>query len=338
MNGKWIDAIRAALLASRERTENRLKGNLLTYAAFLLIAVAIWYLNALSKDYTADLKFSVRFVNLPTDRILVRAPEERLTLTVSAQGFTLLKYRMGLIFRSLSIDADAQALKRDRHTPPGEHFILASSAFASVSAQLGAEIRLSAIAPDTLRFVFSEMARKRVPVKVRAEFRFEREFLATAGMTVEPEMITVSGPRSIVDTLSCVYSVEKRFGKLKDRLQASLPLQPVEKLAYSVSEVKIDLPVERHTEATMTVPVEALNLPAGYAMKTFPAAATVTCMVPINRFDALKPRLFRVTVDYALIKSAGDGSSKAKLTVTRAPEYVSDVRVHPHSVDFVIER
>ncbi|MDR0712769.1 MAG: hypothetical protein LBF89_00680 [Bacteroidales bacterium] len=303
------------------------------YLIFLLIAIVIWYLNALNKTYTTDLKFSAQFVNLSPDKILVKAPDNSLVFTVEAQGFTLLKYRIGLIFRSIVINADYHSFK---HGKNDEYYTPSSTVMKHVSEQLGTDINLLRIWPDTLRFVFGTMVKKVVPVKIRAQFQCEKEFSALGDVQVKPEKITVSGPRTLVDTLRFVYSVNKIFKGLKDSLVTRIALQPVEKISYNVKEVGIALPVERMTETSVTVEIEAVNLPEGYVMKTFPGNITVNCMVPVSRFDKLHDGMFRATVDYETVIRSKE--AKARVVVSKSPSFVQDIRFHPKNVDFIVEK
>jgi YbbR domain-containing protein len=321
-----------------KRIKKRVSSEFLTYLVFFVIAVVIWYLNALNKDYTTDLKFKVKYVNLPTDKVLVEAPGNHLSLTVSAQGFTLLKYRLGFTFYPVNVDAGYSSLRKSRSARDSEYYILSQTISDKISTQLSSDIRLQRISPDTLKFLFSEMVQKEIPVKVQSRLQFEKEFLPVGDIRITPSRITVSGPRTIVDTIQYVHTKNKTFKRLKDTLQVQLALQPVEQLSYSVNEVSVVLPIERHTEASVSVPIEAINLPQGLTLKTFPGTVTVNCLVPISSFEKIQPHMFRAVVDYDAIKDAKDGMAKAKVSIAKSPSYVSDIRFNPKNVDFIIEK
>lgn len=312
--------------------------NLLTYLFFLLIAVIIWYLNALNKDYTTDLNFRVKYSDLPEDKVLVDEPPERIKLTVNAQGFTILKYKLGFIFYPVVLDASYQSLRRNQFSGQGEYFILTQSVFDKIAVQLSSDVTLRSVSPDTLKFLFSETTQKDIPVKVQAKLLFEKEFLPRGEMQVDPSKVTVTGPEAIVDTMQYVYTRKESFKKLKDTLRKEIKLIPVNQLRYSVPEVKIMQPVERHTEATLTVPIEPVNLPQGFVMKTFPGTVTVNCMVPLTDFEKLRPSMFRIVADYTTLNDLRDNQAKVRLSLLKSPDYVSDVRFHPKNVDFVIEK
>ena len=310
----------------------------MTYLVFILIAVAIWYLNALNKDFTANLKFAVKYTDLPEDKVLANTPPEYLVLTINAQGYTLLKYRLGLIFYPISLEAGYQTLRRSNNSTQGEYYLSTQNAFDKVAAQLSSDVHLIHISPDTLKFMFSETIRKNIPVKSSLQLQYEKGFLPKGNMLIDPGTITVTGPKTIVDTMRYVYTRTKVFKKLKETFHTVIDLQPVSQLRYSVSEVIIEQAIERNTEATIAVPVEPVNLPEGLSMKVFPGTVTVNCMVPVADYEKLQPYMFRAVVDYASVKDATDNQTKAKIIMLRTPDFVTDVRFYPVNVDFIIEK
>jgi len=295
-------------------------------------------MNALNKIYTDEQKFAVRYTDLPEDKALANTPDEYLTLTINAQGFTLLKYRLGLIFNPITLEASYQTLRRNNRSSQGEYQLVTQSVFDRVAAQLSSGVRLIRIEPDTLTLLFSETIRKVVPVKSALLLQFDKGFLPKGDMTVEPVRVIVTGPKALVDTMQFVYTRSKTFKKLKDTFRASVELQPVRQLRYSFSEVKIEQVIERHTEATIQVPIEPVNLPKELTMRVFPGTVTVNCMVPISDYEKLQPYMFRAVVDYTSIRDVKDNQVKAKVTISRQPDFVADVKFNPRNVDFIIEK
>lgn len=321
-----------------ERLKSNVSREFLTYLVFLLIAIVIWYANTLTKDYTTELKFNVKYIDLPEDKVLVSPPPNQLTLTIHAQGLIILKYKLGLIFYPISLEANLQTLRKNKSSKDGEYFITTQSVFDKIAGQLNSDVSLRNIVPDTLKFLFSETVQKNVPVKALLQLQFEKEFLPKGPMQIVPKAVTVTGTKNILDTLQYVYTRQGNFKKLKDTLRTDLALQSIPNLKYSVDKVNIIQPIERHTEATITVPIESINLAEGLKMKTFPSTVTVSCMVPINDFEKLQPYLFRIVADYATVKDIKNSQAKVRVNLVKSPDYVSDIRFHPKNVDFIIEK
>jgi hypothetical protein len=321
-----------------QKIKSNVNQDFLTYLVFLLIAIAIWYLNALNKDYTTNLKFAVRYTDLPEDKILANTPPEYLTLNISAQGFILLKYQLGLIFNPIILEASYQTLVKRNNSTQGEYYLATQSAFDRIASQLSSEVRLRNIVPDTLNFLLSETIKKNLFVKSALQLQFEKGFFPKGNMQIVPTEVLVTGPKAIVDTMQYVYTRTKVYKKLKDTLKASIELQSVQQLRYSAGEVNIVQVIERYTEATFTAPIEPVNLPEGMTMKVFPGTVTINCMVPVADYEKLQSYMFRAVVDYASIRNIMDRQAKAKVVILRTPEYITDVKFNPKNVDFIIEK
>ena len=318
-----------------QKIKSKVNQEVLTYFVFLLIAITIWYLNALSEDYTAELGFAVKYTDFPEDKILANTPPERLLLTIHGQGFTLLKYRFGLILSPLTLEASYNTL---RHKSQGDYYLATQSVFNRISAQLSSDVDLRQVAPDTLNFVFTETVRREIPVMPQVQLQFEKGFLPRGDVLVQPEKVMVTGPQTIIDTMQYVYTQTRSFRNLKDTLITSLNLQPVTHLRFSENEVRIMQAIQRHTEATVTVSIEPINLPEDVTMRVFPGNITVNCMVPIVDYERLRAHLFRAVVDYNSIRNATDNQAKASVMMVRKPDFVTDMSFHPVNVDFIIEK
>ena len=107
-------------------------------------------------------------------------------------------------------------------------------------------------------------------------------------------------------------------------------------LGFSSDSVQVTIPVDQFTEGNMEVPIEVMNLPAGYSLKLFPDKVNLRFIVGISNLSRLNPGLFKVTVDYS---KAGDGSnSKLKLELVESPSYINGIKMEPEKVEFIIRK
>ena len=321
-----------------QKVKRNINKEFLTYLVFLFIAVIIWYLNALNEDYTAELKFAVKYTDLPEDKVLANVPPERLFLTINAHGFTLLKYRLGMIFSPIAMEASYNTLRRKSDLSNDEYYIVTQSALNRISAQLRSDIELRYVYPDTLNFVFTETINKDIFVKPAIKVQYEKGFLPKGSPIIEPQKVTVTGPKTVLDTMQFVYTRTKLFKNIRDTLRISIDLQPVQQLRYSANEVNILQAIQRYTEASIVAPIDPINMPEGMTMIVFPGSVTVNCLVPVADYEKLQPYMFRAVVDYNSVKDAADNQTKARVAIIRTPDYVTNLDFHPNSVDFIIEK
>jgi len=74
--------------------ENPIKFNrrFFVFVFFLIISTALWFLNALSKEYTTIIQYPIEYINLPPNKTFLERPTQKLILKVSGLGFALLQY------------------------------------------------------------------------------------------------------------------------------------------------------------------------------------------------------------------------------------------------------
>jgi len=75
------------------KSKKRLKTNLKlrVFFVFFSLSVVLWLLINLSKSYTSDVEFDVKYINLPTDKVLQSTPIDKLDASVVSTGFNLLR-------------------------------------------------------------------------------------------------------------------------------------------------------------------------------------------------------------------------------------------------------
>ena len=64
------------------------------YLMFVAISTVFWLLNELNYGYTTTIEYPVRFANLPNNKSLVNDLPSHFNLTIKANGYTLMKYKL----------------------------------------------------------------------------------------------------------------------------------------------------------------------------------------------------------------------------------------------------
>ena len=96
------------------------------------------------------------------------------------------------------------------------------------------------------------------------------------------------------------------------------------------------LPVDIYTEKTVEVPLRGVNFPADKVLRAFPSKVQVTFQVGLSRFRKITADDFHIRVSYEELLLLG--SDKYKVKLGHVPEGVTQVRIHPEQVDFLIEQ
>jgi len=97
----------------------------------------------LSKEYTATLRFPVKYTNLSQDKLLQKEPTKEIDVIVKSSGFNILKSRFG----NKKIAFNAKNLNRKSSN---KYYFLTRNQFKAIQKQLRSGVQLQEITLDTI--------------------------------------------------------------------------------------------------------------------------------------------------------------------------------------------
>jgi len=304
------------------------------FSIFLLISVFIWFLNALSKNYTTQIAYPLRYEKLPEGSVFVGKPPDQLDLRINAHGYALLRYKIFGNPSPIRFDVSGFALNR----PEGDSsqsFLVTRFLRDQVARQLPAELQVLEIKPDTLYFMFARSVKRKVKVVPDFIFQVDNQFTVKDGIGLEPDSVEVTGPDLVLDTLRQVFTVRTELGELTRSFSDKVRLQPLPDLEYDQSRVLCHIELERFTEVQLTLPVTVVNLPDSMALQTFPSRIRFTCNVGLSKYERVSNNQIRAVVDYEEIR---EDSRVIDVHIQNLPVFLLSYEYYPKSVEYLKSR
>lgn len=308
---------------------------LLIYLFFLIISTVFWFLGALNKDYTVQLEFPIRYQNFPPEKVLVSEVPQKVKLLISGHGFTIIKHKFYAGLSPLTVDVTASGIA-PMDTVTQLYYLLTNRFRDKITAQLGEDLQVLSIYPDSLFFVLDDIISKSIPVRPVLDISFKKQYLQKGPAKVLPESVMVFGPKIIIDTIKWISTSEIKKSSVSDTIIKEVDLEPIRTLQYGAEKAKVTIPVEKFTEVNLAVPIEAINLPNKLILKTFPGYVTVTGMIAVSDYSKVSPDLFRVIVDYEKINQGKD--DKLQVNMAKRPEFIVNIKFSPKTVEYIIEK
>ncbi len=305
---------------------------LIVFLVCLLIASALWFLNALSKDYSTTVSYPVKYVNPPKNEFLANELPDKLDLKVDAHGFTLLRHKLSLSFSPIVLNLSN--ITKDVNPVADIYTVNSKSLIRRISEQVSNEITITDIQPEVLKILFDSLKSKSVPVKSDITIDFKPQYKLKAPVYATPENVKITGPSIILDSIDTIRTDVKTFSKVDANLERMVDLIAPEKTSVMPPKVKINIEVEKFTEKELTIPIQIKNKPDNVSVKLFPSEVKVVFTVGLSEFDKIKPSDFEASVDF---NSAEKGSDNIVVTIDKKPEVNQLVRFSPERVEFLIE-
>lgn len=327
MNNK-ISKITNYLRLDKLRNDRRI----FVFSVCLVIATSLWFLDALSKNYTTTLSYNVKYVNPPDNLFLSNSPPSKLDLRVQAHGFTLLRHKLAFSFSPLLLDLTA--FSQDIDSTQNRIQITSESLIRGIGNQISNELSISDVSPRTISIRFDSLESKLVPVKPNITLNFKPQFNLNGVVELKPDSVEIAGPAGLIDTLKALSTVPVTYNDLETSIEQAIRIIHPEKTSIYPARIILHVPVEKFTEKKITLPIQVINMPDDVQIKLFPPQVTISFMVGLSNYELVSATDFTATVDYNQVSVKRE---TLEVQVESDPMFIQLVKVTPASVEFLIE-
>lgn len=328
INPKRLQNIKSLSGADRLRWKRKI----LLFSFFLAVSVLIWTLNALSKNYTTEIKYPITFTNFPEQKVQINELPEDLDLKVNAHGYALLRYK--LVNRPLPINFRVSSFTMNRFSgDSSKFFLLTRYAREQIARQLPSELELIELSPDSLIFQFASEVKKLVKVQADISYDIEKQFTVMSGIELVPDSILVTGPDLYLDTLSRLRTEHKQLGLLDKSYSKSLDIKKYPGFSFETDKVQCNIKLEKLTELQIYVPIQIEGLPDSMRMQTFPPRIRVSGVVGLSNYERVSPESFWAEVDYSDVL---ENKKRIQVDLKQHPDFLMNLDFYPQTVEYLL--
>lgn len=317
----------------RKLVDARLRYQFFIFFICLVASISFWLLIKLSNEYTLSFKIPVKYTNVPYTRILTGVSDSSIQITLKAQGYKQILLRFIEKPKPLFISlANVEKHKNTEEIISNQILLPLVRRYA---ASLSFANEVHSVHPEQIRVKMNRLYCKSVPIKLNTDFSFVPQYLQFDPLSVKPSTVIAFGTRKMIDSIEFaqpevvkVHNMSTstvRFVHLNANMQVNQPY-------FIPSLVKVVIPVQKFTEVSVEIPIKLPDQTPGHTIKIFPEKASVSCIVSMNDYKRIDPRLF--TVSAVLTKS----DNMFHLMVTASPDFVRNIKVTPDKVEYLVLR
>lgn len=317
----------------KEKLTGARSHDLLVFLFFLAVSFTFWMLQALNENLEREVIVTLRLTNVPEDVVIIDSLPSQVSVTLRDKGLALARHSIYSVFHPNTIDIDFG--KHSSESDDASVTIAHEEMYEMLKGQFAATTRLQEFRPDTIGYGYNHGRSRILPIRLNANLKAAAQNYIQS-VTLTPDSIRVFAPASMLDTMRAVYTDPITLHEIKEPLNFQIPLQSRMHLKYTQQQVNVKVGIGYYTEKTLSIPIIGLNFPANKKLRTFPAKATITCRVESGSYHRISPEDFVLATTYEeLMQNAAD--SKLMLHLKSLPSGVSDVRISPLEVDYLIE-
>ena len=312
----------------KEDIEKKDKSRFLTFFAFLAIATVLWLVIKLSKEYTTQTVVNLVYTEVPVNK-WISTPEQALKCSFVGDGFVILGHNMiPSRRRVVSIPLDEVPYRLEG----GFTYSISSQYVVErVADWLNVPAGNVTVNEDKLYFNMEDLQSKQLPVAVPLDVQTQRQYQLYGNPEVTPDMVTVYGPKNLLDTLSRVSCQPVTALNVSESFRQTVMLDFLDGAIRSdVDRVEVLVPVEQYTERDLEVPVEADD---PLELRFFPETVRLKCMIPIRDYASIGPASFQVVADTAQLHRL---QPLLDVRLVKEPAHVQVLRMEPNQVEYLI--
>lgn len=300
----------------------------LIFLVFLVLAGIFWFVNSLDKQRETALRIPIDYMGIPEDIEIESKLPKQIVIKVRDEGLALMQYNKRNTV-PLALDMDRVYFGK------GEFVITADQLKNRLSRYVLPSTAVLSINPDTISVKYHRLSNKTLPIKVKSNISFASQYILSNDILVKPTSVKVFGPQNILDTMKAVYTEKVELRSLSDTAQVKAKLESNKSVRYAFDDVTLDIFVEMFTEGKKQLPVTIINDPGKTNVRIFPPTVNVSYNVGLSNFNKIKDNDIQIVFDYNEAKETK--RRHYKLKIVNNSQYISNIRVSPEDVEFLLE-
>lgn len=258
------------------RSSGRLR-NCLVFLLFVAIAAVFWFVLALNDNVQRNLTVRLNIAGVPDSVKFITDPPSTIHVSVRDRGSALM--RAG-VFRTPVMTVQY------RDYLHGSSFVMThTDIVAALKATFSSSASILSTSVDSLRLAVATGRGRRVPVQCSVDATPAAGSIIYGSPSATPTGVIAYGPKSVLDTLTRVYTARVVRRDLQEPANLTVSLRPVAGVRLEPSEVKVHIPVEPLVSKTYRVSVTPTNVPEGVELLLFPSVVPVDVFVPMSCFS-----------------------------------------------------
>lgn len=277
----------------------------------LCFAIFLWYFVAGEDKVDVNIQVPIEIVNLPRELVIANQFKKELEVTVSGP-------------RGLVKDlANKHATRSVDLSKAGLGNFEIRNDLDSIRFPRG--IRVLRIQPTHVSLLLDQLVKKDLPIKVRRSGEPAEGFLLDS-IGLEPDEITVAGPKSVLDEVTALHTVPINLHNLKISTvrQVALDIKPA--IANLIGEpivtARINIREQMVDKIIGKLPISVLHPPAHGGVQLAPKTVTIQTQIPYNTVQEVDDlsSLFEAKVD---VEGLASGRHELNVEISLPPRAVT---------------
>ncbi len=295
----------------------------------ILLSAFAWVLFSLSKSYTFTINRAISFTNFPEKRAVIIESPELFTFKLRGSGWNIIALRAGIRNPNPQFSLSDLILKKKK--------ILLSDSIIHFRKYFPENVDLLSISPDTLPITFDVRSRKKVPIVLDTLVAFAKQFYYGEAIEIRPDSAWLIGNASEIDSITFIKTVPLQRTNVANNFTTNLLLEKSNPdITITPTNVDVTVQVQQFTENSILLPITIIGNRLDLIVNTYPSTVKVTYLVPLSKFESVKPEDFEVSVN--INQWVKQKITLLPVSVIKQPDFIRITNITPSKVDFLVKK
>lgn len=303
-----------------------MRKDLLIFLLFVGLVSIFWWGRALSSPREVDIRVPISYEGELEKIVWEQELPSNLRIKIRDNGKQLRHINAQDLHLTLDL---SPYLKEDK----GHLHITSDMLRPRLQDMLPGSTSIQYIAPESIEANFYISQHKNVPIGVRSHLTIAPQHQLVGNATISPNQVQVFGNQEIINNIDTIWTDSISLSDLRSNTIVTAALKVPAGTRVHPGSVKVGWQVEQFTDKSFTLPIHVVDVPAGEHIRLFPEDVNVTVRVGISHFADITADELHVTCHYPQ-----EPSNVLPLEVTTINPHISNIRVSPAAVEYIIEQ
>lgn len=304
--------------------------DILVFFFFFLMSGLFWVLQNLNDEYEMDVEVPIVLQGVPDGVVITTDLPSTLTAKISDKGTSLVSF-----YSKRLPPVELDFARYDKGFESGRAQVPLNDVRQAIERILSSTTRITTIETDTLEFYYNRGSSRYLPVGLCGRVSAKSHNYIRS-LRVQPDSVLVYAPQEVLDTMRRAYTQALNVTELDKTTELKAGFPNIKGVKYEPSEVMVLANVDYYTEKSVEVPVVGLNFPADKSLRTFPSKVKVIFSIGSAYYNQVSSQDFALVITYEDLLN--NDRPKYQLNLKSLPQFVSNVRIQPSEVDYLIEQ
>jgi YbbR domain-containing protein len=184
---------------------------------------------------------------------------------------------------------------------------------------------------------YDKLVTKTVPVIPDLKMVIKQGFQISDSIKIDPPTVQLYASKKTLEAIDGIKTKLVTLNNASKTKEVTTGLNLPTGVKTDNETVNMTIPIEEFTEKSFQLPVLCTDIPDGFMLRIFPSSVEVVCNIPVSHFKELSKESLEIHVPFQEFKD-NRATGKLSLRLTGKPYWLSNVKISPENVEFIIEQ